>query len=399
MPDRLHREHKDTKRSAVSSHRLAIAAVTLTYVAVTVGESILAPILPIASPALGFDEAEAGRILGLLSVSAGVGNLVGGFVLNRFGAKVSSMSGVALTAAGATLAAMHGGAGRFTVAHVFMGLGAGVFFAGGIYSIGVLADPSRRGRAMGRFGIAYSLALAAAAGLVALIGPDAWRSVFAVAAGLAVLALAALVFVDLPPPAEISLRGEGSGLLLLGIPVAVGGAAAVAQFGLVAFVPTFAVDEWSMAASTAAIVLLAGRVLSIPGKWWAGHLADRHGALGAARLVTLLLLGSGLVWLAVPAVWIAAAAASVFAASAGAMFPVANVVAVERFGSRGGLLGVFRSAQMAIAGVAAWLVGLGASGIGLRTVLLIGVATLVPLLLLPGSRQGDGTPVAGQGKT
>ncbi len=90
--------------------RLALGAVTLTYVAVTVGESILAPILPIATEQLMLTGEQAGRILGLLSVSAGVGNLLGGALLNRLGVRVSSLAGLGLTVLGALMAAVDAGA-------------------------------------------------------------------------------------------------------------------------------------------------------------------------------------------------------------------------------------------------------------------------------------------------
>jgi predicted MFS family arabinose efflux permease len=257
-----------------------------------------------------------------------------------------------------------------------------VFFAGGIYAIGELADQQRRGRAMGSFGIAYSLALALAAGLVAVIGSTSWRSVFLIAAGLGVIAIVTVLLAELPERVHVAPHPLGAGLRLLTIPVAVGATAAVAQFGLVAFVPTFAVDEWSYTASLAAAVLFAGRVLSIPGKAWAGRLADRHGALGATRIVVVAMLVSGGAWLLSPVAWIGAVATMVFAAATGALFPVANVIAIERVGGQGGLLGLFRSAQMVVAGLSAWLVGLGASLFGLRPVLGIGVATLAALLLI-----------------
>lgn len=365
-----------------TGQRLALGAVTLTYVAVTVGESILAPILPIATEQLGLTGEQAGRILGLLSVSAGVGNLVGGALLNRLGVRVSSLAGLGLTVLGSIMAAVDAGLGVFTIAHVLLGLGAGVFFAGGIFAVSELADQQRRGRAMGSFGIAYSLALALAAGLVAVIGSTSWRSVFWIAAGLGVIAIVAVLLADLPERVHVAPPPLRVGLRLLAIPVAVGAAAAVAQFGLVAFVPTFAVDEWSYTASLAAAVLFAGRVLSIPGKAWAGRLADRHGAIGAARLVVVAMLATGAVWLLSPVAWIGAVATMLFAAATGAMFPVANVVAIESVGGQGGLLGLFRSAQMVVAGLSAWLVGLGASIIGLRSILGIGVATLAVLLFI-----------------
>ena len=99
------------------------------------------------------------------------------------------------------------------------------------------------------------------------------------------------------------------------------------------------------------------------------------------------MLASGALWLLSPVSWIGATAAVAFAGATGAMFPVANVVALESVGAQGGLLGLYRSAQMVVAGVSAWLVGLGATSLGLRTVLGIGVAALAVLFVVrqPGS--------------
>lgn len=361
--------------------RFSLLAVMLTYVTVTVGESILAPLLPMASPHLGITPVEGSRILAVLVVGTAIGNLVGGVLLGRLGAKVSSMVGVGMTTVGALIATIPASVGVFIMAHAFVGLGAGVFFAGGIYSVGKLADPARRGSAMGQYGNAFSVALALAAGLVALIGPDVWRRVFAVAAALGVVSMVGLWFAALPPRQEL-LGSDAGGLRLLVLPVAVGGIAAVAQFGLVVFIPTVVVDVWAMSASAGALVLLVGRVLSIPGKAIAGRLVDRFGALPTARMIGMVLCGSGALWLLLPWVPAAAASATVFAAGAGAMFPVANVVAVDRFGGRGGLLGIFRSLQMVVAAVSVWLVGLGAATLGLKTALLIGVFGLLMILVI-----------------
>jgi len=367
------------------STRWALFAVTLTYVTVTVAESILAPILPLASGALSLSPVDGSRVLAILSMGTAIGNLAGGFLLGRLGVKATSMIGVGLTSSGGLIAVLPGDFSLFVVAHALIGLGAGGFFASGIYAVGKLADPTRRGTAMGMFGIAFSLALALAAGLVALAGPDIWRHVFLVAVGFGLVSLISLWSAELPGPSHVVGLGRGP-LGVLIVPVAVGGIAAIAQFGLVVFIPTIAVDGWAMTAAAGATVLLVGRILSIPGKAVAGRLVDRLGAISAARILGAALFGSGVIWLAVPWIPAAAAAAAVFAAGASAMFPVANVIAVEEFGERGGLLGVFRSLQMGIAGVSVWLVGLGATVVGLERALLIGVFSLLAIMAVRRSR-------------
>ena len=166
-----------------------------------------------------------------------------------------------------------------------------------------------------------------------------------------------------------------------------GGVAAVAQFGLVAYVPLYGVDNWALSASAAALVLLVGRIVSVPAKAVAGWMIDAWGAKTSARAVGLAMVGIGLVWLVSPVVIVGATAAVLLAAAAGAMFPMANVVAVDRFGELGGLLGVFRAAQMAIAGIAAWAIGVLGDAIGLTTALGIGVVSLSLVVLIPPSRR------------
>ena len=59
---------------------------------------------------------------------------------------------------------------------------------------------------------------------------------------------------------------------------------------------------------------------------------------------------------------------------------MANILAVERFGTNGMALGMYRSLQIGIGAAASALVGLVAEAAGLRPTLAI--AMLVPLALL-----------------
>jgi MFS family permease len=116
-------------------------------------------------------------------------------------------------------------------------------------------------------------------------------------------------------------------------------------------------------------------------------MVDRLGVERSARLMGLALFASGLIWAILPSTWIAIGAAVVFATAAGALFPMANVVAVQQFGALGGLLGVFRSVQMGIAALSVTVFGVAASWFGMRPALGFGMLALLPILRLrsPGS--------------
>lgn len=361
----------------------AFTIVMVAYVSVTLGESLLAPVLPVFTEELGLGTGSTARLLGVVSIAAGVGNLMGGWSLSRLTARITAFSAAALSMVGCIMAATAGTEWMFLGAQAVIGFAAGLFFAAGVFSVGALAKPGRRGRAMGRYGIAYSLGLAIAAGAIAMFGTSSWRAVYVGSALLAGIVALAFTRVHLPDAEPIKREQLRAAVGLLGSPVLVGGVAALAQFGLVAYIPTFAVDQWSMTASAAALVLFTGRVVSVPMKAVAGWMIDRLGAKASARVVGLTMVVIGLIWILSPIVSIGAVASVILASLAGAMFPMANVVAVERFGDLGGLLGVFRAAQMIVAGVSAWIIGVAAEAIGLVPALVVGTLALTIVLFVP----------------
>ena len=70
--------------------------------------------------------------------------------------------------------------------------------------------------------------------------------------------------------------------------------------------------------------------------------------------------------------------AALFAGTVSSIFPVANVLAVERFGNNGLALGAYRSVQIGIGALAGVIIG--NSPIGLRWTVF--VCVLVPLSLV-----------------
>lgn len=373
--------------------RASFMAVNVGYLAVTCGESLLAPVFPIAAKELGLDLRDAGLAFALLALSIAIGNIAGGVLLWRRGPRGGVLLGLSLAAAGAAAAVASRGWPLFLGSQVVLGLGSGLFFASGLSAAGDLGG-RRRGLAMGVFGVAFSGGLALAALLVAATGSNNWRLAFAASAVLSATALVSMALATLPPrparPAPVAWAGVHR---QLGLPLAVGGMAAASQYGTVSFLATFAVRVWGVAPSSAAALLAVARILSIPGKVSAGHRADRLGGLATAGQIGLVLALLGAWWTLVPGLGLAVWAAVAFAAGVSALGPVANVLALEAFADSGIMLGVFRSAQIGLGAVTSAALGAASERFGLRPSLA--VAGALPALLWALSRWMRRTVAAG----
>jgi predicted MFS family arabinose efflux permease len=361
---------------------LALAAVVATYLAISVAESLLAPLFPSIAEAMGLSVSSAGLALGVLTASIAVGNLVGGWSLRRLPLRAVAVTSLAIAGSGCALASTSGSFPLLLLSQAIIGLGVGLFFAPGLKATG-LAGANRRGLAMGLFGVAFSAGLAVAAFLASRVESADWRDAFVVATWASAFGVVVLLVIRLPNSAEVA--GGRGGLGALRLPVMVGTVGTISQYGTVGFLTLFAVTSWGFAPAQAATMLAISRVLSAPGKIVVGSVADRVGSRATLRAVVLILLVSGIGWSLAPPSALSTVAAVVFAATVSALFPIANLVAFERFGNQGSMLGTYRSAQIAVGSVAAFLIGILAESQGLRTVLT--ACVLIPAVLLVPLRE------------
>jgi NNP family nitrate/nitrite transporter-like MFS transporter len=372
--------HRDANAPPVPGdrpHWRAFGLVCLAYLAATTGEALLSPVFPVAADDLGLDLALGGIAFGTLTATIAVANLVGGALLPRFGA--ARLIGVAMvfTAFGGLAAAGAPSFAGLLLAQVLLGAGSGLSFPAGLQAVGLAAGPHRRGFAMGIYGVAFSGGLTLAAVLGALGAGSGWRLPFLAATVLAVAAGISTLWLDLPKAISDGRRTRLAEVL--GVPTAVGSVGAVCQYGTVSFLTTFAVAQWGLTAAAAAVLLAAGRVLSIVAKLVSGASADRVGPRVSARRTAVVLTATGLAWTLLPGSPLVYALAAVFAGTVSSLFPIANLLAVERFGQRGGALGVYRSVQIAVGAAAGVAMGVVGEAVGLRPVVLVTV--LLPLTL------------------
>ena len=376
-----------TATTAGSTRWIAFTLVCVGYLATTTGESLLAPIYPVAAAELGLDLAGAGVAFAVLASSIAVANLASGVLLRyRPANQVIAMALVASTAGGA-LAALGPGATTFFAAQILLGAGAGLLYPAAIMSIGVFAGPNRRGFAMGMFGVFFSGGLTLAAALAAIGSRVDWRWSFGVGAVLSTIAAVLVWPIRDAPRSEPGIRLFAGLREVLGVPTAVGVVGGISQYATVSFFPVFAVTVWGVADARAALFLAVGRVLSIPAKLVSGALADRTGPIRSARLTGAALGACGLVWALVPWVPLAALGGIAFTAGVSGLFPLANVLAFERVGRSGGALGAFRSLQLGSGAVAGFVLGTVAEAVGLRPTVAVVTCLPIGLVLLRTGRR------------
>ncbi|MGH9136205.1 MAG: MFS transporter [Acidimicrobiales bacterium] len=378
---------ESTPADAVASRRphwLAFGLVCLAYLAVTVGEQSLSPVMPGVAAELGLDAAGSGVSFGVLAAAIAVANLVGGAVLGRVGARRLMVAGLLCTAAGGVVAAVAGNLATLVAAQVLFGAGAGLYFPGGLQAVPALSGAGRRGFAMGIYGVAFSGGLTIAALLGTLGAASGWRWAFWATAALGLAAALATLGLRLPPADGLPVSFRFPVRAVFGLPTFIGTVGSVCQYGAIPFLTIFAVAEWRLSAGEAAALLAVGRVISIVAKLVSGASTDRIGPLASLRRTGLLLAVSGLAWVLLPGGWLTYCLAALFAGTVSSLFPIANLVAVDRFGRHGPALGAYRSAQIGLGAAAGWLIGAMGVVVGLRATLAVAVATPILLVGLGG---------------
>jgi predicted MFS family arabinose efflux permease len=351
---------------------------------VTAGEALLSPAYPLLVRRLGLDVGTAGLAAGVLNVSIAVGAILGGFFLSHYGSQKGVLLGLTLSAAGGFLTAGSGTLDVLLVGQAIGGFGSGMFFASGLSAIGVIGGNARRGLAIAVFSLAFTTGVALAPTLVALAGAERWRIPFAVAASFSVVAAVSVSIWRIPGTAQTADRAKAPRppLKVMGVPLVVGGVAAISQYGTVFFLPLFAVTAWGLSPAAAAFLLVIARILSLPVKLLAGNASDNGGALRVAKRHSAIATLLGLWWTFAPGPELASWAAVLYVPILSTLGPLGNVLAYDEFGDRGSMLGIVRAGQIGLGAATASAIGLGAARVGLRPVLIVAVMLPAAVLLL-----------------
>ena len=332
-------------------------------------------LLPLYIKALGGTESQIGGIMGTYSLTAILAQPLAGALADRFGRKRFLLLGSALGILAAIGFAFSSRLDfRFFLLRLVQGVGYSAFYISNLTIVADMVPESRRGEAVGLFGISglITIALSPALGeqFIQVTGFPAFFLAAAAAAAAALLVSLALHDPQSASKAsvELSLSSLIPSMRIMP-PIVLSFVFGVAAGTVFVFLPTHAmqvglsrIGAFYMAYSTAAIGI----------RLTCGRLSDRWGRLHVILPALLLMaLGSlGLVWLATPVGLLVVGVLTGMAH--GLLFPALSAYVIDLSGSeeRAQALGAFSTAILLGGGLASFVFGVMAERLGYPSIFL-----------------------------
>ena len=264
-------------------------------------------LLPLYIKSLGGTESRIGGIMGTYGLTAILAQPVAGALTDRFGRKRFLLLGASLAVLASIGFAFSDRLDfRFFVLRVVQGVGYSAFYVANLTLVADMVPASRRGEAVGLFGISGLLTIALSPALgEQLIHVSGFPAFFQAAAAAAAAALLASMAVQVPRSASSTHLPIGPSMLVPLVRILPPILLALV-FGLVlgtvfVFLPTYAKQ---VGIERIAVFYIAYSAGAVGIRLTCGKLSDR---LGRRRVIlpALLLMACGslgLVWLATPAV-------------------------------------------------------------------------------------------------
>ncbi|MDD7966955.1 MFS transporter [Actinomycetospora lemnae] len=267
------------------------------------GYALLLPVVPVHAAAGGASPAAAGATTGVFMAATVAAQLTVPAVLRRVGPRAAMIAGVLAMGAPAVLLAATAALPVLLAVAVVRGLGFGLVTVTGAALTADLAPPSRRGRAIGLYGVAVGLPQ-----LVLLSGGvwayEALDAAVVLLVGAALPVVAALLCGRLPTTrAAPRQRAGGLPASIVVAPWSAMVVSAAAAGGVITVLPLWTPGTGSASSvglaggtATAAVALAVLTAGQLAGRGLAGELADRPGRRVRTPVVTvigLLLVAAG----------------------------------------------------------------------------------------------------------
>ncbi|MDE2180497.1 MAG: MFS transporter [candidate division NC10 bacterium] len=336
-------------------------------------------LLPLYIKTLGGTESQIGWVMGSYSLTAILGQPLAGALVDRFGRKRFLLLGSAagmLAAIGFALSTQLDA--RFVFFRIMQGIAYSTFYIANLTLVSEMVPSSRRGEAVGLFGISGLITIALSPAIGEQVIHHAGYSTFFFTAAIAAAACL-LTSLALRNPSSTSRGTVSSGLAFL-IPSArilppmllalVFGLASGAVF---VFLPTYATQA---GLSRIGGFYVAYSVAAIGIRLACGRLSDRWGRQRVI-LPALLLMGSGtlgLIWLVSPVGLLVVGTLTGMAH--GLLFPALSAYTIDLTDSegRGRSLGAFSTAMLLGHALASFTFGMIAERFGYRLIYILASA-------------------------
>ena len=333
-------------------------------------------LLPLYIKALGGTESQIGWVMGSYSLTAILGQPLAGALGDRFGRKRFLLLGSALgMLASVGFAFSTQMDARFILFRILQGVAYSTFYIANLTLVAEIVPSSRRGEAVGLFGISGLVTIALSPALGEQVIHRAGYSVFFFAAAVAAAGclLTSLAFRKLPSTPRVTVSSGRSFLIppahalppmLLSL---IFGLSSGAVF---VFLPTYATQA---GLSRIGGFYVAYSVAAIGIRLVCGRLSDRWGRQRVI-LPAMLLMGSGtlcLVWLISPIGLLLVGTLTGMAH--GLLFPALSAYAIDLADSeaRGRSIGAFSTAVLLGHALASFIFGIVAEQFGYRLIYLL----------------------------
>jgi MFS family permease len=336
-------------------------------------------LLPLYIKTLGGTESQIGWVMGSYSLTAMLGQPLAGALIDRFGRKRFLLVGSALgmlASIGFALSTQLDA--RFVLFRILQGIAYSTFYIANLTLVSEMVPSSRRGEAVGLFGISGLITIALSPAIGEQVIHRAGYSAFFFAAAIAAAACL-LTSLALRSPSATFQDAVAPGLAFL-IPSAriLPPALLALVFGLASgavfvFLPTYATQA---GLSRIGGFYVAYSVAAIGIRLACGRLSDRWGRQRVI-LPALLLMGSGtmgLIWLVSPVGLLVVGTLTGMAH--GLLFPALSAYTIDLADSegRGRSLGAFSTAMLLGHALASFTFGIIAEQFGYRLIYLVASA-------------------------
>ncbi|WP_337288065.1 MFS transporter [Candidatus Methylomirabilis sp.] len=344
-------------------------------------------LLPLYIKTLGGTESQIGWIMGSYSLTAILGQPLAGALIDRFGRKRFILLGSALgmLASVGFAFSTHMDA-RFVLFRILQGIGYSTFYVANLTLVAEIVPSSRRGEAVGLFGISGLMTIALSPALGELMIYHAGFSAFFLAAAGAAAGclLTSLAFRSLSSTPRGAISSDATFLIPSACilpPILLSLIFGLVSGAVFVFLPTYATQ--------AGLARIGGfyvtySVAAIGIRLTCGRLSDRWGRRRVI-LPALLLMGSGtlgLVWLTSPVGLLLVGTLTGMAH--GLLFPALSAYTLDLAESqeRGRSLSAFSTAMLLGNALASFIFGMVAEQFGYRPIYLVASGIAITTFLI-----------------
>lgn len=330
---------------------------------------------------------EAGLLVTVFFVTYALFQLPVGSLADRVDKRLLIGLGMGISSAGVILSGLATSFPMLLLFHAIAGLGGGTFHPASISLLSEAFHKAERGRALGFHGFAASIALFVSPLAIIGLGETDWRAPFLVFGTFGILVSIFFIALIGKQLSGISQPIRYSTLMLRNKNlrnVTVGNAVlALAERGVITFIPLFLVSLYAMTISQATQMFSVIFLVAIGGQLFGGFLADKANRRILVIILAIIQTVALLVLASVPFEMLLIPVLAIIGLTVYALIPVVDTLVVEAVPeeSRGKGLGAFFTVGIAVGALSPTISARIIENLGFQTAYI--ALALLPVISIP----------------